>query len=117
MKSNFILSIFKKSEVDVTNYQKLIRSLIYAIMYTYTDILYTVGIIACHVVISSEIHLNVVKCIFCYLYSVSNYKIIYQTEKGLDEQIVYSDLNWAEDHDDCKSTTGFLSCLARNLII
>ena len=86
-------------------------------MCTYPDILYTVGVIACHVVISNEIHLNVVKCIFCYLYGISNYKIIYQAEKGLDEQVVYSDLNWAEDYDDCKSITGFLSCLASNLII
>ena len=73
MKSSFILSIFKKSKVDVTNYQKLIRLLIYAIMCTYLDILYIVGVIACHVVIFGEIHLDVVKCIFCYLHGVSNY--------------------------------------------
>jgi len=80
-------------EVDVTNYQKLIRSLIYAIMCTYLDISYAMDIIACYVVISSEIYLNIVKCIFCYLHSVSDYKIVYQAEKGPDKPVVYSDLN------------------------
>ena len=45
------------------------------------------------------------------------YLIIYQAEKEPGEQIVYSDLNWAGDHNDCKSITSFVSCLASNLII
>ena len=73
-----------------------------------------VGIIACYVFISSEIYLNIIKCIFCYSHSVSGHKIVYQTRNEPNKPVVYSDLNWARDHNDYKSIIFYL---AGNLII
>ena len=77
MKSCLSFFILSKPEVNVTTYQQLIRSLIYAMVCTHPDISYTVSVVAYHVAVSGHVHMKTLKHIFDYLHSTSDYKLTY----------------------------------------
>jgi len=116
IESGLSLSILAEPEVDITMYQQLIGSLMYAMVCTCPDISYTVGIVARHVLASGHVHIKAVKHIYHYLHGTSDYKPVYQATKGPDKPIVYSDSDWARDHNDWKSITGFVTCLSDGAI-
>jgi len=116
MESGLSLPILAEPEVDVTMYQQLIGSLMYAMVCTHPDISYAVGVVARHVLAPGHAHIKAVKCIYCYLHGTSDYKLVYQAAKGPDKLVVYSDSDWAGDRNDRKSVTGFVTCLSGGAI-
>jgi len=91
MESRLSLPVLTEPEVDVTIYQQLISSLIYAMVYTCPNIFYTVGIVACHIAIPGHIYLKAVKHIYHYLCGISDYKLIYHATKVPNELVIYLD--------------------------
>jgi len=91
MESRLSLPVLTEPEVNITIYQQLIGSLMYAMVCTHPDISYAVGIVACHVAAPGHIHMKVVKRIYCYLRGTSDYKLIYYATKGPNEPVIYLD--------------------------
>ena len=78
MDSNMTLSSLATSEINVTEYQQCVGSLIYAIVWTRLDIAHAVGMVSRHVTAPRQAHMTAVKKIFCYLWGTSDYKLTYQ---------------------------------------
>jgi len=116
MESGLSLPVLTEPEVDITIYQQLIGSLMYAIVCTRPDISYVVGVVAHHVAAPGHIHMKAVKCIYRYLRGTSDYKLIYYATKGPNEPVIYSDSDWAGGRNDRKSITGFVTCLSGGAI-
>ena len=106
MDPNTSLPLLTEAEVDVTDYQSRVGSLIHAVVCSHFDIAQAVGAIARHASKPGQIHLNAVNCIFRYLCGTSDHVLIYDGNVGSAEPTVYSDANWAGDRNDCKSTSG-----------
>jgi len=97
MESGLSLPVLTEPEVDVTIYQQLIGSLMYAMVCTRPDISYAVGVVARHITAPGHIHMKAVKHIYRYLRGTSDYKLIYYATKGSNEPVIYSDSDWAGD--------------------
>ena len=77
MESRLSLSILTEPEVNITIYQQLIGLLMYAMVCIYSNISYAMEVIAHHVSALGYVHIKIIKCIYCYLHSTSDYKLIY----------------------------------------
>ena len=111
------LPVLTKPEVNITTYQQLIGSLIYAIVCTHSNIFYAVKVVACYISAPGHVHTKAVKHIYCYLCGTLDYKLIYQSTEGPNEPVVYLDSDWTGDHNDQKFITGFVTCLSNGAII
>ena len=96
--------------VDSISYQSMVGSLLHAARATRPDISHAVGVVSGFNSNPSEAHLTAVKRIFRYLKGTINLSLQYKaTGKDL---IGYSDADWANDHDDRRSTSGNVFILA-----
>ena len=104
-------SIRVKKPINQTEYQSLVRSLLYATIATRPDIAQTVGVVSKYNSNPSQLHLTAAKRILRYLKGTTELAIKYQK---LDNEslIGYSDADWAGDQDDRHSTTGNLFIMA-----
>ena len=75
MVANLQLPTLTEAEIDITEYQRYIRSLMYLIIYTCPDIAYSVGVLSHHVACPGRTHMQAVKCVFWYLYRTSHYRL------------------------------------------
>jgi len=57
MVANQQLPMLTEAEVNITDYQRCIGSLMYLIIYTYPDIAYSVGILSRHVTYPGKTHM------------------------------------------------------------
>ena len=97
-------------EIDVTEYQQCVGSLMHAIVWTHPNIAHIVGVVSRHAAAPRQAHITAVKRIFHYLWGTSDYKLTYWWDKA-GELVVYSDSDWAGDKMDRKSTSGFVAML------
>ena len=79
----------------------MIGSLLY-LTTSISDIAFSVGVCARYQSCPKESHLLTVKCIIHYVSGTLGYGIWYTFETNV-EIVGYSDANWAENIDDCKS--------------
>jgi hypothetical protein len=92
----------------------MIGSLLY-LCASRTDIMLSVGMCACYQAAPKESHLMAVKRIFQYLIHTPTFGLWYL--KGSSFELVgYSDLDWAVDKVDRKSTFGACQFLCRSLV-
>ena len=90
--------------VDVSKYQSMVGSLLYAAMATRPDIAYAVSCVSKFNSSPTKTHMTALKRIFQYLKYSSNLALkLEKSGKGL---LCYSDADWAGDQDDRHSTTG-----------
>jgi len=116
IESGLFLSVLIEPEVDVTIYQQLIGSLMYAMVCTRPNISYAVGVVAHHVSAPGHIHMKAVKRIYRYLRGTSDHKLVYHTTEDQNKPVIYSDSDWAGGCNDCKSITGFVTYLSGGAI-
>jgi len=116
MESRLFLPVLTEPEVDITTYQQLIGSLMYAMVCTRPNISYTVGVVAHYVSAPGHIYIKAVKCIYCYLCGTLDYKLVYYATEDQNEPVIYLDSDWAGDCNDHKSITGFVTCLSGGAI-
>jgi len=74
----------------------------YAMMYTRPDICHAVGLISRFQANPGFTHYNAVKRIFRYVKKTTDYLLCYQAPDLL--LVGYSDVDWGDDPDECKST-------------
>ncbi|GJR07998.1 retrovirus-related pol polyprotein from transposon TNT 1-94 [Tanacetum coccineum] len=97
--------------IDSTKYRGMIGSLLY-LMASRPDIMFSVCLCACFQEDPKTSHLEVVKCIFCYIKGTMHLGLWYPKGTGI-ETVVYADPDHAGDYVDRKSTSGicmFVGC-------
>jgi len=116
---NFNAVLMKKSitQADITviqQYQKAVRSLMYIMLQTHSDITFVVSTVSQFAQNFNTSHYNVVKWIFKYLISTMNLDVIYDiTDNSL---ISYTDADWGGCHNIRKFTEAYLFLLYEGLI-
>ena len=106
-----------KAEVDITDYQRCIGSLMYLMICTYPNIIYLVGVLSQYVTYPGKTHIQAIKCIFHYLYRTSYYKLKFQSNDSTFLSLeVFVDFNQAKDWMDRKSISGFIIILDQGAV-
>ncbi|PNX84722.1 hypothetical protein L195_g040785 [Trifolium pratense] len=91
---------------DSTNYKQMVGCII-CLLATRPDLAFSVCLVARFMERPTEIHVAAVKRILRYLKSTISYGLWY--EKGKDDELFgWSDLDYAGDLDDRKSTSGYV---------
>ena len=62
MENNIQLPILNKAKIDITEYQRCIGSLMYLIICTRPDITYSVGVLSCHVLLTTALVIGLYYC-------------------------------------------------------
>jgi len=95
-------------------YQQLVGSLMYLIIGSRPDIGFAVVKLAQQIANPSNNHYQVGLYLCRYLLSTCRYWLVYN---GLSNELLvaYSDSDWGQDHDHCKSTTGYFTMLAQGI--
>lgn len=97
--------------VDVTSYQSIVGSLLYAAIATRPDIAQAVGVVSKFCANPTQTHLTATKRVLRYLKATAYLGLSYK--KSADGNLIgYSDADWAGDMDDRHSTSGNVFSLA-----
>ena len=94
---------------DPTEYQQVVGSLMYAMVYTRPDIAFALGKLSQHMQKPSETHWNYLKALMRYLRSALNLRLRFG--RGNSRLEVYTDADWAGQKTDRKSTSGGVAML------
>ena len=105
----------ENDRVNVTSYRSLIDSLRY-LTHTRPDLLYFVGILSRYMEKPSQEHLNAVKRVIRYAKGTVDYGLLYKKGESNSELIDYSDIDFAGDVGDRKSTSGHIFFLGEMAI-
>jgi len=98
MGNDIQLPVLNKTEVNITEYQRYIGSLMYLMICTQPDIAYSVGVLSHHVSCPGKAHVQAVKRIFRYLQETSQYRLEYQSDDKVTSGLqVFMDSDWAGD--------------------
>ncbi|MCI04240.1 copia-type polyprotein, partial [Trifolium medium] len=101
---------------DATTYKQMIGCLMY-LLATRPDMAFSVCLAARYMERPTEIHLAVVKRILRYLKGTLNLGILYKCKKGTELIMQgWSDSDYAGDHDDRKSTSGYVFTMGESAI-
>jgi len=107
--------VFEDYAGDI-HYLSLVGSLLFATQ-TRLNIQFAVGLVAQFSNNPGIAHLEVAKHILRYLKSTVNYNLVLgKQEEGKFDLVGWSDSNWAQDHDDHRSTSGFVFDVAGSSI-
>ena len=99
----------------VTQYQSIIRSLLYLMIGTRLDIAYAVTYLSQFCTNPSAEHYKAAPHICRYLVGMQDYSLVY-SNKGNKGLVAYSDSDWAADKIWCRSITGNFFKLASGII-
>jgi len=117
MAANLQLPMLTEAEINIMEYQRCIRSLIYLMICICPDIVYSVGVLSRHVACLRRTHMQAIKRIFRYLHETSYYELEFQANNSnYALLIVYVDSDWEEDCMNRKSILGFIVLLNRGAI-
>ena len=104
----------EKREMARVPYASAVESLMYAMLCTRPDIYFAVGMVSHYQSNRGPVHWQAVKRIFRYIHGMSDLILCYQ---GGDLRLRgYSDVDWANDRDEHKSTTGYAFLLSGTTI-
>jgi len=95
-------------------YQQLVGSLMYLMIGSRPDIGFAVVKLAQQMANPSNNHYRVGLHLCRYLLATHRYRLVYN---GLSNEslVAYSDSDWGQDHEHCKSTTGYFTMLAQGI--
>jgi hypothetical protein len=96
-------------EVDATLYHQLVGSLLY-LTHTRPDLSFVVGLVARYMKTPYEIHWKTYKRILHYVHGTVQFGINYSSG-GTPLLVGFTDLDWAGEPDDRKSTAGYVFSL------
>jgi hypothetical protein len=100
--------------INSTQYMQMVGSLMY-LTSTRPDIIFVVNLLSRYLVHPTELHLQAVKRVLCYIKGTLSYGIFYK-QSGNTELLAYTDSNYAGDLEDKKSTSGFLFMLSSGAV-
>jgi hypothetical protein len=99
-----------ESSIDEKEYQQIVGSVMYGMIYTRPDIAFTTGRLSQFLKAPVQRHYSGVKELLRYIGYTINQKIRYGPSERRD-LTVYTDADWAGDKSDRKSTSGFVAML------
>jgi hypothetical protein len=100
---------------DITEYQQIIGSLMYAMVHTRPDIAFTLGKLSQHMKDPADFHMEAVKNLMRYIRSTITHRMKYS--KGVNPTLsLHSDADWAGQLVDRKSTSGSAGMLCNGVI-
>ena len=111
MEVNLKLEKLNAAEVDVTEYQQLIGSLMYGSLGTHFNITHEVGILSCHNHTPGKQHHTAVKQVFRYLRGASDHDVLFNGKSSVEGPNIYSDADWAGNPINRKSISGYTAIL------
>ena len=112
MEVNLKLEKLETAEVNATEYQQLIGSLMYGSIGTRFDIAHDVGVLSRHNHSPGKQHHTAVKRVFRYLRGASDNYILYDGKSAIEGPVIYCDADWAGDPSDRKSISGYTAILS-----
>ena len=112
MEANLKLKKLEAAEVDITEYQRLIGSLMYGSIGTRFDITHDIGVLSHHHHAPGKQHHTTIKQVFHYLWGTSDTYILYNGNSDVKGPVVYCDADWAGDPSDCKSVSGYMAIVS-----
>ncbi|KAF7578672.1 UBN2 multi-domain protein [Pyrenophora tritici-repentis] len=94
------------TRIDITEYQQVIGSLMFAMVLTRPDIAFTLGKLSQYMSDPAEHHGHALKNLLRYLRSTVTMKLRYGPGGVHSQFVIYSDADWASDMVDRKSVSG-----------
>ncbi|KAF7576146.1 hypothetical protein PtrM4_003860 [Pyrenophora tritici-repentis] len=94
------------TRIDITEYQQVIGSLMFAMVLTRPDIAFTLGKLSQYMSDPAEHHGHALKNLLRYLRSTVTLKLRYGPGGVHSQFVIYSDADWASDMVDRKSVSG-----------
>ena len=117
MEANLKLKKLEAAEVDITEYQRLIGSLMYGSIGTRFNITHDIGVLSHHIHAPGKRHHTAIKQVFHYLQGTSDTYILYDGNSDVEGPVVYCDADWAGDPSDCKSVSGYMAIVSGAAIV
>ena len=94
------------TRIDVTEYQQVIGSLLFAMVFTRPDIAFVIGKLSQYISDPAKHHGHSAKNLMRYLKSTIKQRLRYSPGGAHNHLVVYSDSDWASDKVDRKSVSG-----------
>jgi len=95
-------------------YQQSVGSLMYLIIGSRLDIGFAVVKLAQQIANPFNDHYQVRLYLYRYLLATRRYQLVYNRSSN-KSLVAYSDSDWSQDHEHCKSTTGYFTILAQGI--
>src|SRR6266851_10157548 len=103
----------KSSEVDAKSYQRALSTLMYPMLGTHPDLGYAIAALGCHTANPGPDHQHTLEWVFRYLRATSNQQLIFKQGTLSGSTLFgYTDVDWASDVNDRKSTSSYTFKLA-----
>ncbi|GAA0183620.1 hypothetical protein LIER_30998 [Lithospermum erythrorhizon] len=97
--------------VNETQYKPIVGSLMY-LTSTRPDIMFVTSLISRYMSRPIELHLQLEKRILRYLKGTTEYGLFYKEGTSKGGLLAYTDNDYADDHEDRKSTSGYVFLLS-----
>jgi len=112
MATNLKLPKMESLTIDQHVYQSMLGSLMYTVIGTQPDIMFTIHYLSQHSIALGEKHFNVMKCIYHYLNGTSDLGLLFYRNQFNHNPVGFSDLDWASDPNTQRLVSGytFLFC-------
>ena len=109
----------ERSKTSKQLYQQMVGSLNYAAISTRPDIQYAVSVLSRYLQNPGQAHMIACKRVFRYLKGTPNLGLVLGGTQSISpsiEVLAYSDSDWGGNHDDRRSTTGYIIKIAGSVI-
>ena len=105
--------------VERLPYQRLVGSIMYAMISTRPDLAYAVGVVAQHMQQPRKAHWKAAQRVLCYVQATKELKLAFQAGAGAEGGRLtgFVDADWAGDEDTRLSTIGFFFTVAGGAIV
>jgi hypothetical protein len=99
----------KDEQINISEYQQGIGSLLYAMVFTRPDIAFVLGKLSQFMSDLAKHHGHALKNLLRYIKSTIKQKLRFGPGGAYDHMVVYSDADWASDKSDRKSISGSIA--------
>src|SRR5258705_11824393 len=112
MTTNLKLPKLEAPAIDQRLYQSMLGSLMYAVIGTRPNIMFTIHYLSQHSIAPGEQHLNAMKCVYHYLNGTPDLGLLFYRNQLNCNLVSFSDSDWAGDPNTQRSVSGyaFLFC-------
>ncbi len=116
MAANLKLPKLEGPSIDQWLYQSMLGSLMYAAIRTQPDIMYAVHYLSQHSIAPGEMHLNAMKCVYCYLIGTQDLGLVFHSDWLNCNLVGFSNSDWASDLNSWRLVLGYTFILCGAMI-
>jgi len=100
-----------KPGVDICQYQSTVGALMYTMLGTCLDLMYTVGILSQHTTTPGKAHVHALSHAFQHLQAMTHHMLCFDGDETR-ELTGFVDADWAANISDCHSISGYMFTLS-----